>query len=614
MSARVANHYPPNALKGNSEADPITNQEASTLDQLFRERVRRDPEKVAYSQYDKTTEQWYGLTWSQMAAEVERWQVAFKDSSLVKGDRVAICYKNSIEWVIFDQAALRLGLVVVPLYTADRADNIAYVIADSRSKLVLFESQKTWLEVVDSDHDLRCVETVLVFESAPAPPAIVKNIGEWLPENGQHLERGVTQACDLASIVYTSGTTGRAKGVMLSHRNMLSNAYAGMCSVAVLPSDRLLSILPLSHTLERTVAYYGSILCGASVTFNRSIAELSTDLLAVRPTVIISVPRIFERIHNQIYQGLNNLSPLKRGLFNRAIKTGWHAFEYRQGRAKWHPRLLFTKLLDKLVAQAVRAKLGGQLRFAIVGGAPLAQEIAKTFISLRIPLLQGYGLTESSPIVSVNTLVQNKPETIGLPLRGVEVKLMENDELCIKGANVMLGYWGMPEATSKTMDGDWLKSGDRAGIDDEGFIRIIGRIKDILVLANGEKLPPPDIEAAILRDTIFDQVMVVGEGKVCLVALAVVNQQAWQSLCQKTNLNTDLHSTQAKKYLLGRIAKQMAQFPGYAKIRGVYASSEEWTVESGLLTPTLKIKRPQVLEHFKSEIESLYAGHGVRRS
>jgi len=614
VPARVAKHYPLNALKGNDEADPITNEDASTLDELFRERVRRNPEKVAYSQYDSTEQRWYGLTWSQMATQVERWQVALRDSNLVKGDRVAICYKNSIEWVIFDQAALRLGLVVVPLYTADRADNIAYVIADSRSKLVLFESQAIWQDVFDSDNDLSCVETVLVFESGSENLEIVKNIGDWLPENGRHFERGINQANDMASIVYTSGTTGRPKGVMLSHKNMLSNAYAGMCSVAALPSDRLLSFLPLSHTLERTVAYYGSILCGASVTFNRSIPELADDLLAVRPSVLISVPRIFERVHNQIYQGLNDVSALKRSLFKRAIKTGWHLFERQQGRASWHPRLLFAGLLDKVVAQKIRAKLGGELRFAIVGGAPLSADVAKTFIALRIPLLQGYGLTESSPIVSVNTLAQNKPETIGLPLRGVEVKLSDNDELCIKGDNVMLGYWGLPEATRNTMQGDWLRSGDRAAIDDQGFIRIIGRIKDILVLANGEKVPPPDIESAILRDPLFEQLMVIGEGKPYLAALVVVNQATWESLCQKTKLNEDLASEAANKVILDRIAMQMTEFPGYAKIRKVHASSAEWTVESGLLTPTLKIKRPKIIEHFKAEIDSLYAGHGVHHS
>ena len=327
------------------------------------------------------------------------------------------------------------------------------------------------------------------------------------------------------------------------------------------------------------------------------------------------MPRIFERVHNQIYQGLSTVSVIKKHIFKRSIKTGWHAFEYAQGRSGWHPRLLLKKVLDRIVAQPIRDRLGGQLKFAVVGGAPLSPEVAKTFTALGMPLLQGYGLTESSPIVSVNTINENKPDSIGLPLRGVEVKLMDNDELYIRGENVMLGYWNLPEATAKTMDQDWLKSGDRASIDDDGFIRIIGRIKDILVLANGEKVPPPDIEAAISRDTLFEQVMVVGEGKAYLSALVVLNPELWRACCIESGLDPEkLNSTDAQKVLLQKIGSQMNDFPGYARIRAVHASLDEWTIESGLLTPTLKIKRPKVLAKFSEQVDGLYSGHGVHGS
>ena len=615
MTIKEAKIYPQDALQDNPEADPIRPGEANTLDELFRERVRRNPDKVAYSQYDNEKEHWYGLTWAQIASQVERWQIAIKDLGMKKGDRVAICYKNSIEWVIFDQAALRLGLVVVPLYTADRADNMAYVLANSEARIAIFEDLSRWQEVLKSDEDLSNISKVLIFNNAHSDDSRVQAVDDWLPQLGQKLERGINQADDLASIVYTSGTTGRPKGVMLSHKNMLSNAYAGMRSIAVLPSDRLLSFLPLSHTLERTVGYYGSILSGASVTFNRSIPQLSDDLQAVQPTVLISVPRIFERVHNRIYSGLEKLNLVKRLLFRRAIKTGWHAFEREQGRAAWHPRLLLRGLLDNLVAAPIRERLGGQLKFAVVGGAPLSIEVAKTFTSLGIPLLQGYGLTESSPIVSVNTLAENKPDSIGLPLRGVEVKLIDNDELCIKGENVMLGYWNRPKATAKTMHGDWLKSGDRAVIDQQGFIRIIGRIKDILVLANGEKVPPPDIEAAISRDPLFEQVLVVGEGRAYLSVIVVLNPELWQANCQNNKLDPSApNAGQASKWLLQKVAAQMGDFPGYARIRAIHASLDEWTIESGMITPTLKIKRPVITKHYQSEIDRMYEGHGVVKS
>lgn len=607
-----AAQYPSDALAANSSLDTINTSDACTLDELFRERVRRSNNKLAYTQFDHAAQAWVNYSWAELATLVERWQVAFRASGLEKGDRVAICYANSVDWVVFDQAALRLGLVIVPLYTADRADNIAYVIGDSGAKLVLFADSDLWQQVSEADEDTTCIEQVLVFSGETGD--LVKLVDEWLPEHGQHFERGVAAPDDLASIVYTSGTTGRPKGVMLSHKNMLSNAYSGMRSVALTPSDKLLSFLPLSHTLERTVGYYASMMSGSSVTFNRSIKQLSDDLQLVRPTVMISVPRIFERVHNKIHTGLAEQSAFKRWMFDTAISIGWRRFQVQQGLQAWHPSLLLAGVFDALVGKAVRAKLGGNLDYVIVGGAPLSHEVAKTFISLGLPLLQGYGLTESSPIVSVNTKQQNRPDSIGLLLRGVQVKIMDNDELWVKGDNVMQGYWRNDQATEKTIviDGEerWLRTGDRAAIDADGYLRIIGRIKDILVLANGEKVPPPDIEAAIARNPIFEQVMVVGEGKSFLTTLVFCNRKLLSEVCEKHGWSKeDLNSSSLHAYLIDRIAEQMDDFPGYAKIRKVYVCDQEWTVESGLLTPTLKIKRPKIMQHFADAVAAMYAGH-----
>jgi len=599
-----AAQYPIDALASDEGLDTINTQEASTLDEAFRERVRRSSEKVAYTQFNQSSESWETFTWAELALQVERWQVAFRESGLGKGDRVAICYRNSVQWVIFDQAALRLGLVIVPLYTADRADNIAYVIGDSGSRLVLFSDSSTWEQVSSTDEDVSCVEQVLVFSGQAR--GMVSLVDDWLPEHGQHFERGVASPDDLASIVYTSGTTGRPKGVMLSHRNMLSNAYSGMRSVPLKPTDRLLSFLPLSHTLERTVGYYASLMSGSMVTFNRSIKQLSDDLAHVKPTVLISVPRIFERVHNQIYAGLAEQGGLQQWMFKTAINIGWHKFEHQQGLRSWHPKLLFSGVFDVLVANKVSDKLGGQLDFVIVGGAPLTEEVAKTFISLGIPLLQGYGLTESSPVVSVNTKAQNRVNSIGLLLRGVSIKIVDSEELWVKGDNVMMGYWQKPDATAKAIVVDaeerWLRTGDRAAVDEQGFLRIIGRIKDILVLANGEKVPPPDIEAAIVRNPLFEQTMVVGEGKSFLTALVVLNTALEKQARAE-------HSGDFNDYLIHLISEQMEDFPGYAKIRKVHICQEDWTVESGLLTPTLKIKRPKILAYYQDAVGQMYAGH-----
>jgi long-chain acyl-CoA synthetase len=509
--------------------------------------------------------------------------------------------------VLFDQAALRLGLVVVPLYTADRPDNIAYVISHSGSKMVFFTNRATWLSVLDSKEDVSCVKHAVVMQIAPgakdeaAKAKDVTLLSDWLPEYGEHLERGVTDRNDLASIVYTSGTTGRPKGVMLTHNNFLSNASNGMHSVAVTQQDQFLSFLPMSHALERTVGYYCPMMCGASVAFNRSIPQLAQDLVAIRPTVVVSVPRIFERIHNQIYGGLPQMSAIKRALFKAAIKIGWRRFEYSQGISSWSPSLLLHPLLDRLVGKAVREKLGGRMRYVVVGGAALSANVSKTFISLGLELLQGYGLTESSPIASVNTVNDNRPDSIGLPLHGVTLKLGDNDELLIRGDNVMAGYWRNEKDTKKAIiedsDGRWLKTGDVASIDDQGFVRIVGRIKDILVLANGEKVPPSDIEAAIANDPLFEQVVVLGEGRSYLAAIVVVEPELWKQMCSEQGwIDQDIARPDVVTALLARVKLQMGQFPGYARIRKLYATSEEWTVESGLMTPTLKVKRPQVME------------------
>ena len=254
----------------------------------------------------------------------------------------------------------------------------------------------------------------------------------------------------------------------------------------------------------------------------------------------------------------------------------------------------------------------------IVGGAPLSLDVAKTFIGLGLPLLQGYGLTEASPVVSVNTLERNRPDSIGMLLRGVSVALGEQEELLVKADSVMQGYWQNPEASAKNLlehnEHRWLRTGDRAAIDADGFLRIIGRLKDILVLANGEKVPPADIEAAIQRDPLFEQVLVLGEGKSFLSALIVVEPELFTRLCAEHSL--DVNNTQAESLqtlLIKKIAAQMDDFPGYAKIRKVAICPEPWTVESGLLTPTLKVKRPKVEARYQAIIDGLYAGHGVHK-
>ncbi len=419
-------------------------------------------------------------------------------------------------------------------------------------------------------------------------------------------------ADSLASIVYTSGTTGRPKGVMLTHANILWNAHYAAQAADFGEQPVFLSFLPLSHMFERTVGYYLPMILGGEVAYARSIAQLAVDLPVIRPTVLITVPRIFERIYARIQDGLAKKNGLARALFKLAVQVGWRRFEREQGRAHWHPELLLWPLLHKLVAGKVTEKLGGRLRVTIAGGAALSPAIARVFIGLGVPIYQGYGLTETSPVVCSNRPDSSFPASIGQALPGVEVKIGDNDELLTRSKCVMRGYWKNEEATRAMIDADgWLHSGDKARLDAQGYFTIIGRIKDIIVLNNGEKVPPTEMESALLLDPLFEQVMVVGEGKPYLAALTVLNEEHWQAFAASLNIDpqcpTALSDPKVIKALTQRAAEHLKHFPGYARIRRLHPELKPWTVDNGLLTPTLKVKRNQVLDRYRAAVEAMYA-------
>jgi long-chain acyl-CoA synthetase len=387
--------------------------------------------------------------------------------------------------------------------------------------------------------------------------------------------------------------------------------YASQCADFG-PHAVFLSFLPLSHTLERTGGYYLPMLLGAEVAYARGIAQLAQDLQTIHPTVLISVPRIYERVYGRIQDGLAKKSPLAGRLFSLAVRVGWRRFERGQGRANWHPELLLWPLLDRLVARTVTEKLDGRLKLAISGGAALSPAIARVFIGLGVPIYQGYGLTETSPVVCVNRPDSNVPAGIGPPLPGVEVKIGDNDELLTRSRCVMRGYWRDEEATRAMIDSEgWLHSGDKARRDANGHYAIVGRIKDIIVLNNGEKVSPTDMESAILLDPLFEQVMVVGEGRPYLAALTVLNEEHWQAFAASLEVDPGhaaaLRDPKVVKALTRRVADHLKHFPGYAQVRRLHPELKPWTLDDGLLTPTLKVKRNQVLDRNRAAVEAMYA-------
>ncbi len=591
--------------------DIIPVEVAETLGGLFQERLRHSPSRPAYRYFDNQAEQWCEINWRDMGVLVARWRAALASEGFNPGDRVAIQLRNCKEWVCFDLAAQYLGLVVVPLYADDRPDNVAYILADARCRLLLMPSATQWRRLAPAVAGVGCLTRVLLLEREDAiDDPRLSMIDAWLPQQALLTSPLSSDPHALATIVYTSGTTGRPKGVMLSHHNMLSVAHAALTMVDVYQDDLFLSFLPLSHTLERTGGYYLPMMAGSCVAYARSITQLAEDLQVVKPTVLIAVPRIFERIYVRIQEQMAQAPWYRRALFNLAVNIGWQVFERQQGRGHWSPLLSLWPLLYKAVASRVLEKLGGRLRATVSGGAALPVPVARLFIGLGVPLLQGYGLTETSPVLSVNTFDDNEPASVGVALRGTELRISENSELLARGPGVMLGYWNNHSATAQMIDSDgWLHTGDQARIEN-GHIYITGRIKDILVLSNGEKVPPCDMESALCLDPLIDQALVVGEGRAYLSALLVLNAEHWFGVAKEFGLDPyqseSLNDERLEVKVISRLRHQLRAFPGYAKIRRVALFLEPWSVENGLQTPTLKLKRAAVLERFADDVERLY--------
>ena len=593
----------------------IKESDVQSLPALFRARLNKTPDAMAYRQYDVASQAWSQSSWFEMSNEIARWQGAFQKDGLQAGDKVAIMVKNSREWVVFDQAALGLGLVTVPLYVDDRPDNVAYIINHAEVKLLFVQDKPQWKRLLKADVNLgelkRIISVKRISEDDEPDDPKLESLSDWLFGVSGELQTKESSLDELATIVYTSGTTGRSKGVMLSHRNILANAFSAASCTQWKGGERFLSFLPLSHMLERTAGYYMPIIVGAEVIYARSIATLGEDLQIVKPTTLISVPRIYERVYGKIQDGLKSKSSVAKFLFNAAVNVGWKRFQVQQHRESWHPMLVFWPILNKLVAAKILEKLGGELHLAVCGGAALSEQVAKLFIGLGLPLVQGYGLTESSPVTNVNRIEDNIPSSIGTVLPGTEIRIGKLDELQCKGPCSMMGYWKNEQATKESFTEDgWLKTGDKARIDKDGHAYITGRLKDILVLANGEKVSPGDIELAIAVDSLFEQVMLIGEARAFLSIIVVLNPDAWADLAVGLHIHPespDAFSQRAvEKAVLNRISARLNNFPGYAKIRRAHMTLVPWTVDDGLLTPTLKIKRPKVLEHFKAEIDALY--------
>lgn len=593
----------------------------TTLPQLLVNSVERYGEREALRQFDKETKSWHSLSYAQLMVRVMEWRRAYAAMNLERGTRIGILMPNSIDHACADQAALANGLVPVPLHAIDTPGASAFILSDSRAKVLVTNKLTRWKQIKAAGGDLQDLTAVIITENeVDDETGMVRGLSEWLAA-GTHvveLPEGPKED-DLAGIVYTSGTTGRPKGVMLTHGNIVSNVKATLECVFPQVGDIFLSFLPLSHTFERTAGYYLALATGCTIAYNRSVLLLADDLKTIRPTVIISVPRVYERIFARVHDKLKKSRPAARYLFDWAVEIGWRDFCRRNhlpvehtGRA-WLDGLM--RPLVRKVSSTLLDQFGGRLRIAISGGAALSSKVARTFCGLGLPIIQGYGMTEASPIIAGNNRTLNQPNTVGKPFNNVEVRLGEGDEIQIKGPSIIRGYWNRPDATADAFTEDgWFRTGDVGGFNELGLLSIKGRIKEIIVTSTGEKVPPADLEAAIETDPLFSQCYVIGENRPYLSLITVVNPDEWASFAKSCGVDpadpASLDNPSVKTAALKRAKTAAGEFPHYALPRAVVLTQEPWTIENGLITPTLKLKRGPLSKKFANVIAQLYATHG----
>jgi long-chain acyl-CoA synthetase len=449
-------------------------EQVATLPQLRAWRTARTPQGEAYREFDAGAQRWIATTWAAFGERVAHWQAALAAQDLAPGARVAILLPNGLDAVCMDQAALALGCVPVPMHDLDNPGSIAYILADCEAACLIVNRPEQWAAIHGTGGTWPALARVVLRHGAPGdlPEAAregrVRALANWLAEAGSTTVAASPGPEDLAAVVYTSGTTGKPKGVMLTHQNVVANVKATLERVPAGEGDRFLSFLPLSHTLERTAGYYLPMAAGACVAFARSVPQLAEDLRSQRPTVLISVPRIYERVYVKLQQTLG--TGLRHRLFEWAQAVGWRRFRRAQGlalsgddaRASAALDALAWPLLERLVARPLQAQFGGRLRVAVTGGAPLSAAIGRCFLGLGLPLVQGYGLTETTPVAAANAVDDNDPQTVGRPLRGLEIRIGDNAEVQVRGASVMRGYWKRPEDTARVLSPEgWFSTGDQ---------------------------------------------------------------------------------------------------------------------------------------------------------
>lgn len=555
---------------------------------------------------------------------------ALWDLGLQKGDRVAILSENRPEWYYADLATLGAGGISVPIYPTLPPGQIAFILKDCQAKGIFVSTMEQLEKIVDiADSVKDFLRFVIIYEplgqyrpeGLPDTIELLDIESAWKrgrplrearPDQFEESVRSIKFE-DLATIIYTSGTTGEPKGVMLSHRNLISNIEASLQVLPLESSDIHLSFLPLSHVFERMAGYYAMLRKGVRIAFAESIQTVPENLLEVRPTVLLAVPRFYEKIKARLDQMQEQLTGFRKKLFSWALRVAQaHGDRRRQGQSVGPLLALKYRLADALVFKKIRARTGGRIRILVSGAAPLPKDIAEFFDNLGMRILEGYGLTESSPVIAVNRPNDWKPGTVGKPIPGVEVKIAEDGEILARGPNIMMGYYNRPEATKQAIDEEgWLHTGDIGEIDEDGFLRITDRKKDIIVTAGGKNVAPQFVENTIKRHPWIEEVMVIGDGKPYPAAFIVPSREIVENWAKDQGIEyesfEDLcrHPDVIKKFesILEEVQEPLARFE---RVKKFVLLPEPFTIEGGELTPTLKVRRRVVLNKYADRLPELY--------
>jgi len=596
-----------------------------SLPQMLRRTAEQYSDRPALSY--KRSGSYITLNYQQFYLRVLMTARGLRKAGMQPGDNVAIFSENRVGWAIADFGIQTAGGAGVPIYATNTGAQAAYIINHCAAKIVFVSGRQQYEKLLGVRDQLPQVELVVSFErflgDLKLPVYTLNQLSEvshpLTSDEKTQIEKEIESISpdNLATVIYTSGTTGEPKGVMLSQYNLLINATIGHEHLGgIKPDDIFLSFLPLSHVLERTAGYHSALLLGSHIAFAESVNTVLENIIEIKPTFIVSVPRLFEKIHSRIYESAHQSSPLKRQLFHRAVEIGR---EYVKKRYidKQPVGLLGLKysFYDKLVFSKIRAKFGGNLRSFICGGAPLDKTVNEFMWVIGLPVFEGYGLTETSPAVTLNNRQHLRFGSVGIPLEGTQLKLAEDGELLIKGPQVMQGYYKDEEATAAAMDDGWFKSGDIATIDEQGFVTIVDRKKEIIITAAGKNIPPQPLENALKLDKYISQAFVYGDAKPYLVALLTPNLERLIELAQREKLDyLAVDELVTNRRVLELFKERVDLFnqtqPSYQTIKKFALLPREFSIEGGELTPTMKQKRKEIYAIHKDQIDQLYLANG----